>query len=56
MSQWAVEGLSDQHSGNPAGLFTISASHISGNPTNTVAGSVHSDSSNLVITTTRSDS
>jgi hypothetical protein len=55
-SQWAVEGLSDQHSGDPAGLFTISASQISGNPAHTVAGSVHSNSSNLVITTSRSDS
>jgi hypothetical protein len=57
MSRWAVQGLSDEQSAEDLpGSFSISASKLSGNPGLTVAGSVHSNSPNLLLTTAKSDS
>jgi hypothetical protein len=56
MSKWAVWGLSDKGT-DPAGSFTITKSSISGNPTGAgVTESVHTESPNLNIFTTPSDS
>jgi hypothetical protein len=43
MSRWAVEGLSDNMSGDEFGKFTISKSQISHNPGATPATSVHTN-------------
>jgi len=57
MSDWAVQGLSDENAAEDRpGSFAITSSKLSGNPGATVAESVHSNSSSLVITTARSDS
>ena len=43
MSQWAVQGYSDNQPSDAFGQFTISNSKVSGNPAPTVAGSVTSN-------------
>jgi hypothetical protein len=55
MKVWGVQGYSDENPADHPGSFKITSSKISGNPGQTVATSVHSNSPTLVIETNSSD-
>ncbi len=56
MADWAIQGYSDENPADFPGSFSITASHISGNPAGaSVSNSITSNAPNLKITTAPTD-